>query len=411
METRWRNKYAQRTKGMGSSVIRELLKYTEQPGIISFAGGLPAPETFPVDEIRQVAQKVLSEHGTQALQYSPTEGYLPLREMIARHTARYGIHVDVDNILLTSGSQQALDLIGKIFINSGDHILTERPTYLGALQAWNSYKADYVSVSMDEEGMRTDEVLEAIRAGAKFIYALPNFQNPSGITMSQRRRDELVKIADQQGIPIVEDDPYGQLRYEGEHLTPLVVQDGLMQERQGYSGNVIYMSTFSKILSPGLRLGWVIAPKTVIRELVMAKQGTDLHTSTLAQMIAYEAAKGGKLDKQIQKIRDIYRVRLHCMLDALERHFPDSVTWTKPEGGLFLWVRLPEWADCREILEQAIEEKVAFVPGGAFYPGGGGWNTMRLNFSYSAPDDIDEGISRLGRVLDRMLSEGVKIGS
>lgn len=406
MKTPWSERYAQRTQWMQSSMIRELLKLTEQPDVISFAGGLPAPEVFPVEEFAAAAQKVLSEEGPQALQYGMTEGYLPLRQMIARHTARYGIHVGPENILITSGSQQALDLIGKVFINPGDRVLVERPTYLGALQAWNAYQAEYVTVSIDDDGMRINELEAALRIGPKFIYALPNFQNPGGVTLSLERREQLVELAEKNGVPLIEDDPYGQLRYEGDHLPSLVRLDSESQRDDGalYSGNVIYLSTFSKTLAPGLRLGWIVAPVEVIRKLVQAKQGADLHTSTFTQMVAYRVARGGFLDKHIKRIRAVYGERRKVMLAALERHFPECVTWTHPHGGLFLWVTLPEGMDAAELLRQAIEEKVAFVPGSSFFADGGGQNTLRLNFSNASPEKIEEGIRRLGRVLERTLS-------
>ncbi|MCS6903007.1 MAG: PLP-dependent aminotransferase family protein [Candidatus Bipolaricaulota bacterium] len=406
MKVLWTKRYAQRTQRMHSSAVRELLKVTEQPDVISFAGGLPAPEVFPVKEFQEACQKVLNEHGPKALQYSTTEGYRPLREMIARHTARYGIVVDADHILITSGSQQALDLIGKIFINPGDHVLVEKPTYLGALQAWNAYQVEYVTVGLDDDGMRTDELEEALRSGPKFIYALPNFHNPAGVTLTLERRRQLIQLADHYGVPIIEDDPYGQLRYEGEHLPSLVMLDNQYQAHNGasYSGNVIYLSTFSKTLAPGLRLGWVIAPKEIIQKLVQAKQGTDLHTSTFNQMVAYEVARGGFLDRHVRSIRAVYSERRDAMLRALERYFPPEVHWTRPQGGLFLWVVLPEHLDAAQVLQEAVKERVAFVPGRAFYPDGTGHNTMRLNFSNAAPEKIEEGIKRLGRVLKETLS-------
>ncbi len=409
MKTLWPKRYAQRTQRMQSSAVRELLKLTEQPDIISFAGGLPAPEVFPVKEFQEACQKVLDEHGPKALQYSTTEGYRPLREMIARHTARYGIVVDPDHILITSGSQQALDLIGKIFINPGDHVLVEKPTYLGALQAWNAYQVEYVTVGLDDNGMKTAELEGPLRSGPKFIYALPNFHNPAGVTLALARRHKLIELADHYGVPIIEDDPYGQLRYEGEHLPSLVVLDNQYQAHNGapYSGNVIYMSTFSKTLAPGLRLGWVIAPKEVIQKLVQAKQGADLHTSSFTQMVAYEVARGGFLDKHVRHIREVYRERRDAMLDALKRYFPEEVRWTHPEGGLFLWVILPEHIDAAAVLQAAVKEGVAFVPGTAFYPDGLGKNTMRLNFSNATPEKIAEGIRRLGRVLESIIKSRV----
>jgi len=401
MQTPWEHRYAQRTQRMSSSAIREILKMTQIPGIISFAGGLPAPEVFPVKEIRTASDVVLSEVGAQALQYYPTEGYTPLREMIVRHSARYGLNIGIENVLITSGSQQALDLLGKVFINRGDRILVESPTYLGALQAWNAYGPEYVAVPFDDDGMQVDTLEDALRMGPKFIYVLPNFQNPTGITLTLERRKALIELADRYGVPLIEDDPYGQLRYEGEHIPPVVVLDGQYRNSVGetYHGNVIYLSTFSKTLAPGLRLAWVTAPAEVIRKLVQAKQGADLHTSTYNQMVAYEVAKGGFLDKHIQTIREIYGERRLVMLDALDAYFPPGVKWTRPQGGMFLWVTLPEGMDAADVLPKAVEKMVAFVPGGPFHANGGGDNTMRLNFSNAQPDMIREGIARLGQVL------------
>ncbi len=401
MQTPWEHRFAQRTQRMSSSAIREILKMTQIPGLISFAGGLPAPEVFPVEEIRKANDIVLSEVGATALQYHPTEGFAPLREMIVRHSARLGLNIGIENVLITTGSQQALDLLGKVFINRGDRVLVESPTYLGALQAWNAYGPEYVAVPFDDDGMQVNVLEEALRMGPKFIYVLPNFQNPTGITLSLERRKALIELADRYGVPLVEDDPYGQLRYEGEHIPPVVVLDGQYRNHVGetYHGNVIYMSTFSKTLAPGLRLAWVTAPAEVIRKLVQAKQGADLHTSTLNQMVAYEAAKGGFLDKHINKIRRVYGERRDVMLAALEEYFPSGVKWTHPEGGMFLWVTLPEGLDAADVLPKAVEKMVAFVPGGPFHANGGGENTMRLNFSNAQPEMIQEGIARLGQVL------------
>jgi 2-aminoadipate transaminase len=401
MLTPWDHRYAHRTQRMGSSAIRELLKLTEQPDIISFAGGMPAPDVFPVDEFSAACERVVRDFGALALQYGTTEGYLPLREMIARHSARYGIQVNPDNILITSGSQQALDLIGRLFVNRGDRVLVESPTYLGALQAWNAYGAEYVAVPADKDGMITGALEEALRTGPKFIYVLPNFQNPTGVTLSQERRYQLIELADRYGVPIIEDDPYGQLRYEGDHLPSVVVMDSQFRYEcdHCYRGNVIYLSTFSKILAPGLRLAWVIAPPEVIQKLTMAKQAADLHTSTFNQLVAYEVSHGGFLDRHIKFIRQVYRERRDAMLAAMDTYFPPEVDWTQPAGGLFLWGTLPEELDSADVLQSAVEQKVAFVPGGPFYPCGGGKNTMRLNFSNASSEKIREGIARLGSVL------------
>jgi len=410
MQTPWDHRFAQRTQRMSSSAIRELLKLTEKPDIISFGGGMPAPEVFPTEQFREACNRVLSEMGSVALQYSATEGYRPLRELIVRHTSRYSVAVTPENILITSGSQQALDLLGKILINPGDRILVESPTYLGALQAWAAYGAEYVTVPMDEEGMITDALEEALRSGPKFIYVLPNFQNPTGVTLSLERRKTLIELADRYGVPIVEDDPYGQLRYDGEHLPSVVTLDGQYRDcgEPSYRGNVIYLSTFSKTLAPGIRLAWVVAPPEVIRKLVQAKQGADLHTATFNQMVAYEVSRGGFLDQHVKVIRQVYRERRDVMLAAMDRFFPAGVEWTRPSGGLFLWGTLPEELDAADVLKAAIERKVAFVPGSPFFPNGGGHNTMRINFSNASPEKIQEGIARLGEVLHEKIRQPVR---
>jgi 2-aminoadipate transaminase len=408
VNTLWSERFAQRAQRVTSSMIRELLKLTDKPDIISFAGGLPAPEVFPREEIAAAAERVLRERGAVALQYAATEGYLPLRELLVRQMARYGIKVGPENVLITSGSQQGLDLIGKLFVNPGDRILTESPTYLGALQAWNAYQAEYVAVPIDDDGLNIEGLEEALRAGPKFLYILPNFQNPGGVTLSLERRRRLVELANHYGAPIVEDDPYGQLRYEGEHVPPLVKIDaeyhGCANGEHDFTGNVLYLSTLSKTLAPGLRIAWIVAPESVIHRLVQMKQGTDLHTSTFGQMVAYETAKDGFLDRHVRRIRQVYGERRNAMLESIARHFPAEMHWTHPQGGLFLWATLPPGFDSTKLLAQALEEKVAFVPGMSFFPVGGGERTMRLNFSYSTPEKIEEGIRRLGTVIKRQMA-------
>jgi 2-aminoadipate transaminase len=414
MTTPWNKRYALRMQNIGGSIIRDLLKLTQEPQIISFAGGLPAPDVFPVKAFEAASCRVLHTQGSQALQYSATEGYMPLRSWIVDYMAAYGIEAKVDNVLITSGSQQALDLIGKVLINPGDLILTEKPTYLGALQAWRAYQAEYSSVPIDDNGVRTDLLEEALSGGPKFMYILPNFQNRGGVTLSLDRRLDLIEIADRYGIPIVEDDPYGELRYEGEHLPPLVVLDAQRHNgRSDYSnghgfirGNVIYISTFSKTLAPGLRLAWIVAPADVIDRCVVAKQGMDLHTSTFVQMTAYEVLKDDFLKSHVQLIRQVYGERRDVMLDALERYFPPGASWTRPQGGLFLWATLPQEIDTLALMPKAIENKVIYVPGSAFYPDGTGHNTFRLNFSNAKPEQIQLGIRRLGEVLKAELQKG-----
>jgi 2-aminoadipate transaminase len=411
MSTAWTSRYAQRTKGMKSSAIRELLKITQRPEVISFAGGLPAPDVFPAERFQEACRTVLRQYPEQALQYGATEGFEPLREMIARHTVRYGVKAKVENVLITSGSQQALDLIGKLLINSGDRVLVEAPTYLGALQAFNIYGAEYLSVPSDDDGLRTDLLEKPLRSGPKFMYVLPNFQNPGGTTLSEGRRHELVLMADRYGVPIVEDDPYGQLRYEGEHLPSLVVLDRENLRRDdGYSiGNVIYLSTFSKTLAPGLRLGWIIAPPDVIAKMIQLKQGMDLHTSTFTQAVAYEVAKDGFLDEHVKLIRKVYGERRDVMLAALKEHFPPEASWTHPKGGLFLWVTLPAGVEGKKLFEAALKLNVAFVPGDPFYAANGsheeGSRHLRLNFSNAKPDQIREGIRRLSVAVKQQMEE------
>ncbi len=400
MSTLWKSRYANRTLGIKSSAIRELLKVTQKPEIISFGGGLPAPDVFPVQRFEEACHKVLSERGSQALQYGTTEGYQPLRDMIAHNMSRYGIVATADNVLITSGSQQALDLIGKLLINRGDRILVEAPTYLGALQAFNVYGAQYVSVPVDDDGLITEQLDISLRTGPKFMYVLPNFQNPAGVTLSEGRRHQLILLADKYGIPIIEDDPYGQLRYEGDHIAPLVVLDreNLRRDNGFTLGNVIYLSTFSKTLAPGIRLAWIVAPEDVIVKLVQLKQAADLHTSTFNQYVAFEVAKDGFLDQHIKLIRQVYRERRDAMLQALHEYFPHEVTWTHPKGGLFLWVTMPAGTDSNALFQAALAEEVAFVPGDAFYAPNGhneGGRHMRLNFSHSQPEQIREGIRRL----------------
>jgi 2-aminoadipate transaminase len=403
MPVPWQQLYADRTERMRASDIREILKVTAQPDVISLAGGLPAPELFPVDQYRRAFEWLLETDGPQALQYGPSEGYGPLREFIAQRLSRSAMPCTADDVLITNGSQQALDLIGKIFLDPGDAVLVEKPTYLGALQAFNQYQPTYVAVPMDDDGMQVDHVERALarngtgRGRIKFIYALPNFQNPTGRSMSLERRKRLVELASHYGIPIVEDDPYGELRYEGEHLPTLKSLDR--------DGTVIYLGTFSKILAPGFRLGWVAGSPEAIEALLHGKQPSDLHTGMAQQMATYLVAKDGFVDEHIEHVKNFYRDRRDVMLHAIEEHFPTDAHYTRPAGGLFVWAELPPHIDTRELLLEAIKEKVAFVPGQGFHSDHSGTNTMRLNFSNVPPDMVREGIRRLGTAIQRRLAE------
>jgi 2-aminoadipate transaminase len=389
--TEWDSKLSERSRDMKPSFIREILKFTQMPDVISFAGGLPAPELFPIREFEEACAHVLRSSGEIALQYSPTEGFLPLKEELAEKMNKYKIACEPHNILLTNGSQQALDLLGRVFIDPGDVIVTGKPTYIGALQAFKVYEPRIIGVPVDEEGMQVDALEDILkRETPKFIYVLPNFHNPMGVTISLERRVKLIRLAAKHGIPIIEDDPYGELRFEGEDISPINAR---------HKENVIYLSTFSKILAPGIRLGWVVGPEAVIRRLVLAKQANDLHTSTFVQMVTHDIMKRGILRAHSKEIRKVYGERRHTMTCAMDEFFPESVKWTEPEGGLFMWVIAPEHISTMKLMDKAVEKKVAFVPGTVFYPDGSGDNTMRLNFSNAGPEMIREGIKRLGSTL------------
>jgi 2-aminoadipate transaminase len=374
-----------------SSILRDILKISSQPGVISFAGGLPAPELFPIDGIREATDRVLTRYGSQALQYGLSMGHAPLRDFIAeRFSQSGGVNLTAENILITAGSQQGLDIIGRAFLTKDDYVLCSRPTYLGALQAFNFYGARYALAEMDEHGMKVESIDPLIeRHRPKLIYTVPNFQNPTGITMSLERRRLLVSKAQRYSVPIVDDNPYGELRYSG---TPVPSIKNLGGQA------VIQLGTFSKTISPGLRIGWVAASRQTMGVFQRVKQATDLHTNTFAQFVLTEFVQDGRLDRHIEVLKQAYHERRDAMLRALLEFFPDTVVWTRPEGGLFLWVRLPEHVDAAKLLPIAIEEKVAFVPGQPFHPDGSGKNTLRLNFSNATSENIHEGIKRLSRV-------------
>jgi len=391
--------FSQRAQKITSSTIREILKVTERPEIISFAGGLPAPVGFPVAEINAAYDRVLRQGGRQALQYGPTEGYTPLREWVAQDLRRAGAEgVTTDEILIVSGSQQALDLLGKLFIDPGSNVLVEAPSYLGALQSFSLFEPNYVTVPTDEGGLIPEGLTDERVRNARFIYALPNFQNPTGLTLSLARRQALVRRCAQAGLPIIEDDPYGDLRYAGEPLP------GLLGLGRQAGATVIRMGSFSKVLAPGLRLGYIAAPAPIISKLVQIKQATDLHTATLTQMAVHEAVKGGFLDRHLPAVRDIYKRQCGYMLDAMQAHFPASASWTRPEGGMFIWVTLPPHIDATELLSRAIAHNVAFVPGAPFFAGAQVHaNTMRLSFVTVPEEKIRAGIALLGRLIDESL--------
>jgi 2-aminoadipate transaminase len=374
--------------GMRPSTIREILKVTAQPDEISFAGGLPAPELFPVAEVRAAADAVLTTSGSQALQYGPSEGFAPLREWIAHELGTRGVQASSEDILITNGSQQVLDLAGKLFLDPGDVVLTENPTYLAAIQAFQTYEVKFVPVPTDEHGLIPEALPELIRQHRpKFLYTIPNFQNPTGITLTAERRQQLARLAAEHNLTIIEDDPYGKLRYRGADVPPIKHWDE--------AGRVIYASTFSKTVAPGLRLGWVAASPEIFNAMLILKQASDLHTSTFDQRVAHAYLTAGSQAEHLEKIRRAYGERFDVLDTALREQLPASYKWTRPEGGMFLWVTGPAELDALELLKRALVEKVAFVPGRDFFPADGGRNHMRLNFSNSGPDRLREGVRRL----------------
>lgn len=395
----WDSFFAKRTELTKRSPIRELLKFTIQPDVISFAGGLPAPELFPVERIRQATSTVLAQHGPEALQYSTTEGMPELRSFLAQRLSSETLRVNPENILIVTGSQQALDLVARIFVNERDRVIVENPTYLGMLQALGPYDPTYLPVTTDEDGMRIEMIPELLRQRPTLMYVVPNYQNPQGTTLVKERRLQLIQMLEPYPVPVVEDNPYSELRYEGEIEPSLMELDAQRLGIRELDGRVVYTSTFSKILSPGLRVGWIAAPLPVIDKLVAAKQSTDLHTSTLVQYIIYEVVRDGFLEGHIARLRTAYRERRDTMLAAMANYFPQEVTWSHPAGGLFLMVYMPQELDAEELLTEALAYKVAFVPGVDFHVGNTGHNTFRLNFSHESPPVIVEGIKRLGDLL------------
>jgi len=384
-------RFAERMSVMKPSSIREMLKLTERPEVISFAGGLPASELFPVDDIRIAADRTLQEFGSKALQYGLSEGIAPLREQIAEEMSSRGVKCDRDDILITTGSQQAIDLVGKVFLNSGDCIFTENPTYLAAIQSFQCFQANFAPIPTDEDGIIPEELDKAAgHRHAKFVYMIPNFQNPTGRTMPIERRKKLYEIAVKRNLIIIEDDPYGRLRYRGAHLPPIKSFDR--------TGHVLYISTFSKTVSPGFRTGWIVAPKEIRDKLIITKQAADLHTSSLDQLILERYLRDFDNRTHVEKVRAAYGERYLAMNAALKERMSALWSWTHPEGGMFLWIKGPEGIDTKKLFSRAIENNVAFVPGEDFFPDGGGRNFMRLNFSNSNTAMIHEGISRLAHI-------------
>ena len=392
-------KTAKRMSEMRASEIREILKVTERPEIISFAGGLPAPELFPVDEIKEVNRLVLEQDGARALQYSTTEGYKPLRNLIAgRMNSRLGTSFDCDDILITHGSQQALDLSGKVFLDEGDIVFCESPTYLAAISAFRAYGCGFIEIPTDEYGMIMSELENQLEqcGNVKFIYIIPDFQNPTGRTWSVERRKRLAELSAKHGVVVIEDNPYGELRFEGESLPSVKSFDAI--------GNILCTGTFSKIFCPGYRIGWIAGRKEIIRKYVLVKQGTDLQCNTIAQMEIAKYLELYDIDAHIEKIREVYRSRRNIAIQTMTKLFPKEAVFTRPKGGLFAWVELPSYIDARELLEKCLEQNVAFVPGGSFFPNNGKDNTFRINFSNMPEDRIKEGLTRMAEILNEFIA-------
>lgn len=394
----WANLYASRMANMKGSAIRAMMGSAAIPGMISLAGGLPNTKPIGMDDVVRATRDTMRAEGGFALQYGPSEGHKGLKRHIIQLMAEEDVGVDYDDFILTHGSQQALDLVARTLIDPGDAIIVEAPSYVGALQATSGYQPDYVMVPMDDDGLIVDELEKVLKKRgprcAKFIYVVPNFHNPAGVTMSGERRTRLVELAREYDLLLIEDNPYGRLRFEGEDIPSL----------RSMEPNVLYLGTFSKIFAPGMRVGWVIAPRPILDKIVIGKQAADLCSSNFAQMVLEHYFNRHSWDKNVAELRDVYRSRRDAMLAAVEEFFPEGTSWTRPKGGFFLWVKIPEYLDSNEMLAEAIENKVSFVPGSAFFADGSGANYMRLGFCYEDEERIHEGIKRLGKVIKNQIA-------
>lgn len=388
------NLFADRMNNVHKSFIREILKVTEEPEIISFAGGLPNPKSFPVAEIEEAVCKVLQTNGDEILQYSTSEGYLPLREYIAERYSKNGLKVNADEILITNGSQQGIDLVSKVFLNKGDKVLVENPTYLAAIQSFGLFEPEFKAVPLLDDGADIEALKKIFNENKiKMFYSVTNFQNPTGITYSKEKRQQVAEILKNENTIFVEDNPYGEIRFLGEDIPPV----------KSYLNNSVLFGSFSKIVSPGIRLGWIVANEEIMEKILIAKQASDLHSNYFTQRVVYQYLIDNDVDKHIEKIKKMYRDQRNLMVSMIEKHFLEGVKYTKPEGGMFLWVTLPEGLSSMDLFDIAIKENVAFVPGKAFFTDGSGDNTLRLNFSNSNEEKIEEGIKRLGNAIYELM--------
>ncbi|WP_283577787.1 PLP-dependent aminotransferase family protein [Limosilactobacillus reuteri] len=387
-------KYSKRVPADGTDAVGAILQAAADPKIISFAGGLPAPELFPVKEMKAAVDKVFEEHGQEAMQYGAAKGVTALRKVIQQHVKKKeNVDSELDNVLVTTGSEQALDLVGKAFVDPGDTVLVEQPTYLCALDVFRSYGANFASVEMDEDGMKMDALEEALKANpnTKLIYTVPNFQNPTGRTMTEERRKQLAELAEKYDVYVLEDNPYGEIRFAGQHVPAVKSFDK--------SGHVLYMSTFSKTLAPGFRLGWLVADKNVVNKLTVLKQSADLHTDNLAQFAVAQFFADNDVDAHVKEISALYGKRKNLMLEGIKKYFPEGVKYTDPEGGMFLWVEVPGVDDTVELFKECLEHDVAFVPGDPFFADEVQPGAFRLNYSNMKEDQIEVGLKRLGAAL------------
>lgn len=377
------------------SFVRGILKAASDPGVISFAGGLPNPVSFPQEELLESMERIVKTYGSKVFQYSVTAGLPELRQYIAdRYHRKFGLNLTMDNVIITTGSQQALDLIGKVFLDKGDRIIVEKPTYLAAIQAFSLHQPYFCPVELTEEGLNLKQLEEALQHNVKFIYTIPEFQNPTGLTYSAENRNRIYEMLKDRDVVLIEDDPYGELRFEGEHLPYIGA---------GRLPNSILLGTFSKTVTPGMRIGFIISGNTeLLRCLSIAKEAGDLHTNIFAQYLIWDYLENNDLDRHIAKIRALYQKQAQAMLDAMDRYFPDTVSYTRPHGGMFLWVTLPEGVSAMSVFRKALEKKVAFVPGDPFYTDVKGANTMRLNYTNADCETIEEGIRRLGDLLKEL---------
>ncbi|MFO7619328.1 MAG: PLP-dependent aminotransferase family protein [Thermoplasmata archaeon] len=408
MVSKFSHLYSRNAREMKASEIRELLKLTERKEIISFAGGLPNPDAFPVDKVKEICNHLLDEKGASILQYGTTEGVTELRHAIAERMNKKGMNINYHNVLITAGSQQALDLIGKTFLDPDDTVIVGAPTYLGGTNAFKSYGAVMEGVPIDENGMDPVLLEEKIQQlqmhgrSAELLYLIPAFQNPSGVTISHERRKQLLEVARKYDMLVIEDAPYSELRYSGEAIKPMKTMDD--------DGRVIYLGTFSKVLAPGFRVAWCIADRDILNKLIIVKQAADLCTNTFGQHIAAEYLNRGYIDEHIEKIRSLYKRKRDHMLAAMDKHFPAEATWTRPEGGMFIWVTLPEFIDTKDMFSRALDNNVAYVHGASFYADHSGKNTLRLNFTYATDEEIDTGIKRLADTIRQEIADKKKEG-